>query len=97
MVKRLPIFKKCDIHHIFFPSIVIEYKYIVKKITTAGVVSDYAGMSDGTGRYKDGICDNNRYRGGSLYGPEQIAIDVFGNIVVADSNSQVIRKIEVIK
>ena len=70
-----------------------SFENVVKKIT-AGGVSFWAG--NGIGRYRDGICNPTR-TGASLYGPEQIAMDAIGNIAVADRNSQVIRKIEVIK
>ena len=66
---------------------------IVKKRTVDGLVTTWAG--NGIGRYRDGICNPTR-TGASLYAPEQIAMDAIGNIAVADRNSQVIRKIEII-
>ncbi|MBC7748914.1 MAG: hypothetical protein H7Z76_10130, partial [Methylotenera sp.] len=70
------------------------FENVVKKITTAGAVTIWAG--NGIGRYRDGICNATRF-GASLYGPEGLAIDIAGAIYVADRNSQVIRKIEIIK
>ncbi|MGE5108593.1 MAG: IPT/TIG domain-containing protein [Sphingobacteriales bacterium] len=64
-----------------------SYNNRIRKITPAGAVSTVAG--DGTGAYKDGAGAIAQFN----Y-PSSIAVDGFGNIYVADTNNNRIRKIE---
>lgn len=62
----------------------------IKKVTPAGVVSDYAGKgSDGTPNIYDGIGQAAKF---NL--PRQMAADKNGNIYVIDQNGNSIRKID---
>lgn len=62
--------------------------HAIRKITTAGVVSTLAGSAGGISGYSDGNGGN-----ASFYYPRGVAVDSQGNVIVADSNNQVIRKI----
>jgi len=59
----------------------------IRKITPAGVVTTYAGSTNFNGR-QDGPIN-----AATFTGPQDIAIDSFGNMYVADANNQLIRKI----
>ncbi|MBX7173631.1 MAG: hypothetical protein K1X72_21865 [Pyrinomonadaceae bacterium] len=62
----------------------------IKKVTPAGVVSDYAGRgSDGTPDIYDGIGQVAKFST-----PRQMAADKSGNIYVIDQNGDSIRKID---
>jgi len=62
------------------------YNNVIRKITPAGVTSTFAG--NGTVGYLDGTSANAQF-----YAPKAIAIDVAGNIYVADMGNNMIRKI----
>lgn len=61
----------------------------VRKIDTSGMVTTLAGGGDGTGGFMDGLGDIARFSA-----PTGIAVDGQGNLYVADSNNQRIRKID---
>lgn len=68
---------------------VADSKYnTIRKITPAGVVSTLAGFSDRRGGYADGTGTAARFDQ-----PEGVACDAAGNIFVADSSNQTIRKV----
>jgi DNA-binding beta-propeller fold protein YncE len=70
-----------------FPSRVADARnHRIRKITKADVVSTLAG--DGTADFKNGQGTEAQF-----YGPSGIAVDSAGNIYVADSNNNRIRKI----
>ena len=58
----------------------------IRKITPAGVVSTFAGQQ--TGGYSDAMGTNAKFAN-----PVDVAVDTLGNVYVADSNNQRIRKI----
>jgi sugar lactone lactonase YvrE len=58
----------------------------IRKITPNGVVSTFAGGGPGTSTDATGI-------GASFWGPRAVAIDASGNVYVADSHNNKIRKI----
>jgi uncharacterized delta-60 repeat protein len=60
---------------------------MIRKITTAGVVSTYAGQPQNYG-YADGPINSATFSN-----PQGIAVDAAGNVLVADNSAQVIRKI----
>jgi len=61
--------------------------YTIRKITPAAVVSTVAGMAQRDGS-DDGIGNMARF-----YNPRAVAADMMGNIYVADSDNQTVRKI----
>lgn len=63
--------------------------HCIRKITPAGEVSLYAGMPGAQGGYRDG----SRTEAG-FNEPAGLALDASGNLYVADSGNQVIRKID---
>lgn len=62
--------------------------HAIRKITTSGVVTTLAGNASGTPGYSDGNGGN-----ASFNYPRGVAVDSHGNVIVADSNNQVIRRI----
>lgn len=62
------------------------YNYTIRKMTSAGVVTTFAGLA-GTGASVDGTAGSARFMG-----PSGIAIDASGNLYVADAGTK-IRKI----
>jgi sugar lactone lactonase YvrE len=60
---------------------------VIRKITAAGAVSTYAG--NGVAAYVDGAAINVA----AFSGPSGVALDVQGNLYVADRNNNMIRKI----
>jgi sugar lactone lactonase YvrE len=60
---------------------------VIRKITTAGAVSTYAG--NGVAAYVDGAAVNVA----AFSGPSGVALDAQGNLYVADRNNNMIRKI----
>ena len=59
----------------------------IRKVTQAGVVTTVAGMAGATGS-TDGSGQNARF-----FYPRGVAVDAGGNLYVADTNNQTIRKI----
>ena len=66
------------------------YNSVIRKITNAGLVSTYAGT--GFPQFGDGIGNV-----ASFYYPVGVALDITGNVYVADSYTQRIRKITTIE
>ncbi len=58
----------------------------IRRVSTKGEVSNYAG--NGSGTWKDGVAGSS-----SFYNPQGIAVDKQGNVYVADTFNQRIRKI----
>ena len=61
--------------------------HAVRKITPAGVVSSVAGMG-GIAGFSDAIGEQSKF-----FQPSGIAVDAIGNVYVADSGNNVVRKI----
>ena len=64
-----------------------SYNHLIRKISPLGVVTTLAG-SPGSKGYVDGTGSSARFNS-----PTGIALDASGNVFVAESNNQVIRKI----
>jgi streptogramin lyase len=69
---------------------------VIRKITPAGVVSTYAG--NGTAGYRNGAATSTNLTGTAdslsmFNNPQAVAVDVAGNVYVADRGNNVIRKI----
>jgi sugar lactone lactonase YvrE len=60
----------------------------IRKVTPDGTVSTLAGSREGEDGFADGAAADARFRG-----PEGVAIDAEGNIIVADSGNHCIRKV----
>jgi sugar lactone lactonase YvrE len=61
--------------------------HTIRKITPAGVVTTFAGSADEPGN-TDGNSTTARFRA-----PEGVAVDLVGNVYVADTGNHIIRKI----
>ncbi len=61
--------------------------HVIRKITTAGVVTTFAGAVNSAGS-ADGAADVARFNG-----PSSVAVDTLGNVYVADTNNHTIRGI----
>jgi len=66
------------------------FNHTIRKVTTAGVVSTIAGLAGSPGS-TDGTGSNARF---NL--PEGITVDISGNIFVADSGNNTIRKLALV-
>jgi len=64
-----------------------RHNHIIRKVTSAGVVTTLAGTAGSVG-ITDGTGSAARF-----YFPRGVAVDTAGNVFVADTNNQVIRKI----
>lgn len=64
------------------------YNHAIRRVTPAGVVTTIAGQK-GTGGYVNATGTAARFRS-----PEAVAVDAAGNIYVADSGNNAIRKID---
>lgn len=62
--------------------------HAIRKIDTTGAVTTLAGNASGTAGYSDGNGGN-----ASFNYPTGVAVDSHGNVIVADSHNQVIRRI----
>jgi hypothetical protein len=60
----------------------------IRKISRDGAVSTLAGSTEGEGGHTDGAGDAARF-----FSPMALAVDIDGNIVVADTDSNCIRKV----
>lgn len=63
------------------------YSHTIRKVTTAGVVTTFAGSAGNFGS-ADGVGGNARF-----WTPRGVAVDVWGNVLVADMQNQTIRRI----
>jgi NHL repeat len=66
------------------------YNHCIRKVTTAGVVTTFAGMASASGAYLDSATAANA----KFNTPYGVAVDAAGNVYVADTNNNVIRKID---
>ncbi len=64
-----------------------EKNHVIRKITTNGVVTTFAGEAGYAG-YRDGSSTEARFRL-----PKDVEVDTAGNVFVADAGNRVIRKI----
>lgn len=69
-----------------------EYHNVIRKINTAGIISTIAGVSGGIGDFSG---DGGPAIAAKLHDPVGIAIDAFGNLYIADSFNNRIRKVNV--
>ena len=65
-----------------------SYNYIIREVTTQGVITTMAG-NGGSGYSGDGGAATNA----SLALPNSVAVDAYGNLFIADYNNNVIRKV----
>ena len=63
------------------------YNHTIRKVTPAGVVTTLAGLA-GTSGSADGAGNAARF-----YNPDGVAVDINGNVYVADSSNYTIRKV----
>ncbi|MCC8361654.1 FG-GAP-like repeat-containing protein [Lysobacter sp. A6] len=63
--------------------------HIVRKVTSAGVISTYAGTLDFAGYYGDNGPATSAY----LYDPEGIDVDDAGNLYIADTKNNRVRRV----
>src|SRR6185312_3343533 len=66
-----------------------RYNYRIRKISTSGVITTVAG--NGTGAYSG---DGGQATAASLWQPYSVAVDNVGNIYIADSQNNRIRKVD---
>jgi mucin-19 len=66
--------------------VVDTYNHCIRKITSSGVVITLAGSA--VAGFADGIGTNAKF-----YNPTGIVFDLFGNLIIADTNNHRIRKI----
>jgi trimeric autotransporter adhesin len=73
-----------------------QYNNVVRKVSTAGIISTVAGNGYGagttthTGGYNG---DGGQATAAELSGPADVAVDASGNLYIADQNNMVIRKV----
>jgi trimeric autotransporter adhesin len=65
-----------------------SYNHRIRKITSDGVISTFAGT--GAFGYSG---DGGQATAAQLYYPHDVAVDVFGNLYIADTNNHRIRKV----
>ncbi len=64
--------------------------YVIRKVTSGGTISTVAGNNaNGAGYYGDGSTATNAL----LYNPGDVAVDNAGNLYIADTSNNVIRKV----
>jgi hypothetical protein len=64
----------------------------VRKVTTAGVISTYAGEAGNGGWYGTG--NGTAAKTNSLFGPHNIGIDSANNLYIADTEGMLVRKVD---
>ncbi len=67
----------------------------IRVVNSAGMISTYAGTGAVCGNPLAGNCgDNGPATGAQLYGPMGVAVDTDGNVYIADTNDNRIRKVD---
>ncbi|MGA2555546.1 MAG: hypothetical protein ABSG04_04655, partial [Verrucomicrobiota bacterium] len=63
---------------------------VIRKVDTNGIITTVAGNGLGTFHGDGGAATN-----ASLYGPSAVGLDLFGNLYIADTKNQCIRKVDI--
>jgi len=67
---------------------------VVRKIDTAGIITTIAGNGDGAGTFNGGYSgDGGPALNAELSGPTGVAVDIHGNVYIADLDNNAIRKV----
>jgi trimeric autotransporter adhesin len=64
---------------------------VIRKVDSAGTITTYAGLPDNAGYSGDGEAASSA----QVNFPEAVAVDASGNLFIADSNNNVIRRVDV--
>ena len=67
-----------------------RYNHRIRKVDSAGTITTIAGTGEGGFSWEDGPASQEK-----LYYPSGVAVDSAGNVYIADSNSNSIRKVDV--
>ena len=68
---------------------------VIRKVGTNGIISTLAGNGYGAGTGYGGYSGERDYATNAmLYGPSGVAVDAFGNLFIADTYNNVIRKVD---
>jgi sugar lactone lactonase YvrE len=63
---------------------------VVRKVDTAGTITTVAGIAGSYGYFGD----NGPAIGATIYGANGVAVDAFGNLYIADTQNNIVRKVD---